>query len=377
MTDNELAFRSIAETLISEYLCVYSVNAKTNEYILYSAFDWYKSLFDGLDKKDFYADVAKVTEKLIYEDDKHIFLDENLRDLLLSQVENDAVHLTDYRLIIDGKPVYHRSRLIRGVGEDGCFILGVQNVDNEVRDSFQSEIYRREREIYDQIAGSLTGHYDTLYYVDTETNHYFEYSSTDTYKKLYIPPEGDDFFADTVRNAKKFAHPDDQARVLPLFDKQNMLNNLKNSKCFSAAYRLVVSGEIMYIRCSQIWASDRKHILVCIENINDEMKAMAAFEETKRKSAAYSHVVSGLVSRYERVYYVNRTNGEYSRYSSDPRAVDTDNIVPGKDFFVECVKMADKDVHPEDKDRILAIVDKSYMISALEKTKQYSVQKRE
>ena len=376
MIENELAFRSIAETLLSEYLCVYFVNATTNEYILYSAYDWYKALHTGNGGENFYSDVAKVTEKLIYEADKHIFLDENLKEILLSQVENDAVHLTDYRLVIDGEPVYHRSRLIRGVGEDGCFILGVQNVDDEVRDRLRAERSERERDIFAQIAGSLAGHYDTLYYVDTVTDHYFEYSSTDTYKKLNIPLEGDDFFADTVKNAKKFAHPDDQARMLSLFDKQNMLDNLKNSKRFSAAYRLVVSGEIMYIRCSQIWASDRKHILVCIENINDEMRAMAAYEETKRKSTAYSQVVNGLVSRYERVYYVNRTNGEYSRYSADPRAADTDIIVPGKDFFVECFKMADRDVHPEDKDRILAIVDKDYMISALEKTKQYSADYR-
>ena len=106
------------------------------------------------------------------------------------------------------------------------------------------------------------------------------------------------------------------------------------------------------------------------------MQALAAYEETKRRSAAYSRVVNGLVSRYERVYYVNSRNGEYSRYSSDPRVTDTDVIVPGKDFFVECSKLADSDVHPDDKDRILAIVDKDYMISALEKARQYSADYR-
>ncbi len=371
MINNELAFRNIAETLLSEYLCVYYVNAQTNEYIVYSSCGWYRALHDGDRGKDYFADVVRITEKIIYEDDKHIFLNDKLKDILLSQVENDAVHLTDYRLVIDGKPVYHRSKLIRRVGGDGCFILGVQNVDREVRARLLSDKFEREREIYDQIAGSLAGYYDTLYYVDMETDRYFEYSSTNVYKSLRIPPEGDDFFAETLRKAKKFIHADDQERVLPLFDKQTMLNDLKNSKRFSFTYRLIVSGEVMYVRCSQVWASDRKHILVCIENINEEVRTQRAFEETKRRSAVYSQVVNGLVSRYETVYYVNSVNGEYSRYSSAPGVTDTDMTVPGKDFFVECVKLADKDVHPEDKDRILAIVDKDYMISALENAKQY------
>ena len=377
MIDNELVFRSVAATLLSEYLCVYYVNARTDEYIFYSGCDWYRALHTGNGGDNFYADVAKVTEKVIYEDDKHIFLDENLRALVLSQVESDAVHLTDYRLVIDGKPVYHRTKLIRGVDEkDGCFIIGVQNVDKEARERLRAEQSEREREIYDQIAGSLAGHYDTLYYVDVRTDHYFEYSSTNIYKSLHVPPEGDDFFSETAKNAKKYVYPDDQARVLPLFEKKKMLENLENTKRFYLTYRLIMSGQTMYVRCSQIWASDRKHILVCIENINEEMRTRAAYEETKRKSAAYNQVVNGLVSRYEIVCYVNIGNGEYSRYSSDPNAEDTGVTVPGKDFFVECVKLAERRVHPEDKDRIVSLLDKDYMISALEKTGQYSADYR-
>ncbi|MBR1737434.1 MAG: hypothetical protein IJ736_10540, partial [Firmicutes bacterium] len=152
MINNELVLKSIAEALLSEYICVYYVNVATNEYIFYSADDWFRALHTGNGGEDFYADVIKVTEKVIYEDDKYIFFNENLKEELLSQIENNAVHLTDYRLMIDGKPVYHRSKLIRGIGkDDGCFILGVQNVDKEVRERLRAEKYEKEREIYNQI----------------------------------------------------------------------------------------------------------------------------------------------------------------------------------------------------------------------------------
>ena len=247
MINKSLAFQNIADTLISEYICVYYVNALTNEYIFYSAYDWYKELHAGHDGKDFYEDVAKVTAKIIHEDDKHIFLNENLREVLLSQVKHNAVHLTDYRLMIDGKAVYHRSKLIRGVEKDGCFIIGIQNVDKEVRQQLQLKKYEHEHDIY---------------------------------------------------------------------------------------------------------------------------------EETKRKTVTYSQVVNGLVSRYETVYYVNSQNGEYSKYLSDSNVTDTHEILPGKNFFVECSKLAKSDVHPEDFDRIISIVDKDYMISALENKEQYSADYR-
>lgn len=373
MINNEYVFKSIAEALLSEYLCVYFVNAKTNEYIFYSGESWYRSLHTGNGGKDFYADVAKVTEKVIYDEDKHIFLDENLKNVLLAQVKDNAVHLTDYRLVIDGRPVYHRTKLIRGTDKvDGCFIIGVQNVDKEARERLLSEKYEAEREIFNQIAGILAEHYDTLYYVDIETNHYFEYSSTDAYKDLQIPKTGNDFFAESRKNMEKYVHPEDQAEIIPKFEKQIILDNLSNARMCSAAYRLVVNGGIMHCRCSQMLASDKKHILVGIENINDEVKAREAYEETKRQNRKFSQMTNSLVSRYDIVFYVNSKTGRYSKYSTGDNSAEPSVSLKGENFFADFVELADSDVHPEDKDRILAVVDRDYMISTLENARQYA-----
>ena len=377
MINNDPIFNKIAEALLIEYTSVYYVNAKTNEYQWYSADPEFQSLHIEKGGEDFFKNLIRDADKVVYEEDKHIFMKDIQKNNLMAQVEKGTMRNIEYRLVIDGKPVYHSLRLIRGISsDDDYFILGVQNVDKQVRERFQAEQYEQEREIYNQIAGSLAEHYDTLYYVNMEDDSYFEYSSTDVYKSMHVPPKGQDFFTESLKNLKKFVHPDDAERVIPLYDKQNMLDNLKNSKMFNDTYRLVVNGEVMHCRCSQIWASDRKHILVGIENINDEVEAQKDFEETKRQRAAYSQIVNGLASRYDLLYYVNISTGDYSRYSSGADADDPGVRVEGLNFFEESFKMANYEVHPEDLDRIITILDKDYIISALENSKQYSADYR-
>ena len=347
MINNDPIFNKIAEALLIEYTSVYYVNAKTNEYQWYSADPEFQSLHIEKGGEDFFKNLIRDADKVVYEEDKHIFMKDIQKNNLMAQVEKGTMRNIEYRLVIDGKPVYHSLRLIRGISsDDDYFILGVQNVDKQVRERFQAEQYEQEREIYNQIAGSLAEHYDTLYYVNMEDDSYFEYSSTDVYKSMHVPPKGQDFFTESLKNLKKFVHPDDAERVIPLYDKQNMLDNLKNSKMFNDTYRLVVNGEVMHCRCSQIWASDRKHILVGIENINDEVEAQKDFEETKRQRAAYSQIVNGLASRYDLLYYVNISTGDYSRYSSGADADDPGVRVEGLNFFEESFKMANYEVHP-------------------------------
>ncbi len=370
MINNDPIFTKIAEALLVEYTSIYYINARTNEYQWYSADPEFLSLHIEKGGKDFFKNLRRDAEKVVYEEDKHIFMQDIQKENLLSLVAKGAKRRIEYRLMMDGKPVYHALSLIRGIDSDGDhFILGVQNVDEQVRKRIESEQHEQEREIYNQIADSLAEHYDTLYYVDIESNNYFEYSSTDVYNSLHIPKTGSDFFVESRRNLKRFVHPEDQSRVLPLYEKENMLRNLKNVRHYTDNYRLVVNGAVMHCRCMQIWASDKKHILVGIENINEEVRS-------KRQSEAYGQIVNSLALRYDIIYFVDQKTGKYSRYASGNMSIDPTLQLEGKCFFAEGIKMTEREVHAEDKDRILAMIDRDYIISTLENTKQYSADYR-
>ena len=167
MDNNDIIFNKIAEALLIDYSSVYYVNAVTNEYKWYSINPEFHSLQIEKDGKDFFVNMARDAEQVVYEEDKHIFKKDIQKENLLSKMKNGNMQSIVYRLVIDGKPVWHTLRLIREVsGDDDYFILGVLNIDNEIRLKKETEKLEKEREVFNQIAEGLAANYDVIYYVD-------------------------------------------------------------------------------------------------------------------------------------------------------------------------------------------------------------------
>lgn len=372
MNGSQEIFNKIAEALLIDYTSVYYVNAVTNEYVWYSEDEQYHSLCIAQQGADFFADLVKDADNVIYEEDKHIFMKDMTKENLLARMEKGERQSIEYRLMIDGKPVYHTVRLIRGPREgDEYFILGVINIDEEVRRRQKEQELEKERRIYNQISESLAEHYDTIYYVDIETDDYFEVSSSDVYKSLEIKPSGGDFFGESARNLKRAIYPEDAERTLPLFTKQGIIENLKKSKTFTLTYRLMVQGNVMNVRCSQIWANDRKHLILCIENINDEVSTQQELKESKRKSMTYGQIAESLASHYDVIYYIDSSNDSYTGFTINSIFGSLYIKEEGGDFFAEAWKNSEQIIYSEDKDRIQNILGKDYLISALEDKKQF------
>lgn len=129
---------------------------------------------------------------------------------------------------------------------------------------------KNDQDSLHQIASALAGHFESLYYVDIETDHFFEYSSKGLYKKLDIEKEGEDFFRTSQINAEKCVHPDDLERVKKIHDKETMLKHLAKDGAYTTVYRLVIDGTVVRFRHIEMMCEDRKHIICCLENIEDE-----------------------------------------------------------------------------------------------------------
>ena len=377
MLNYDNIFTKIAQALLADYSSVYYVNADTCEYIWYSNDPTFHSLKLETSGDDFFSDLVRDADKVIYEEDKHIFTEDMSREKLLTQMKNGSMQKIEYRLMIDGEPVYHCLSLIRGLNDTtNYFILGVKNIDIFVKERIAAEKAERESLTYNQIAGSLAEHYDTLYYINMETNEYFEYSSTDVYKSLAIPVTGFDFFAESRKNIRKYAHPDDVEKVLHVFDKLTMLKNLKDTNTFTLCYRLMVGGNVMNIRASQIWASDKKHAIVCIENINAEVNTENELIESRRKSETYGRIAESLASQYDVIYFVDSSTGQYREFTSKNIYGNSPINEEGKDFFNDVIRNAQTLVHPKDRERLLSVVTKDYIVSALESKKLLSMDYR-
>ncbi|MCR5702405.1 MAG: diguanylate cyclase [Lachnospiraceae bacterium] len=134
MAEKDLYFRKISEALLRDYTSVYYVDAVTNEYYWYSFDSKYHSLKLEPSGDDFFKNVKRDVLSVVYEEDQHMFLKDFTKEKLIKSMEDGSDQTMLYRIILDGKPVYHRLKVIRSVSEEeDYFILGVINVDKEIR----------------------------------------------------------------------------------------------------------------------------------------------------------------------------------------------------------------------------------------------------
>ena len=367
MAQNDTVFQKIAEALLVDYSSVYYVNAVTNEYYWYSVNPEFHSLKLEQGGDDFFKNIIRDCKKVIYEEDQHIFIEDIQKERLLNAMSKGSMQNIEYRLMIDGVPVWHSLRMIRGLEDDSdYFILGVINIDSEYKRREAEKETARQKEIYNQITASLAAHYDTLYYIDLETSTYDEISSTAQFKKLNIPATGSDFFADSRRNIRKYVHPEDMEMVLKLHFKDSMINNLKHRSSFSTEYRMVIGGQVKNVRHTELMANDNKHIIVCIENIDEEVKASLELKESQKRNATYTRIAESLASRYDLIYYVDINTTYYTEYTTHKTYGELEIQEEGEDFFGTSRGNVDRVIHPEDMERIKIFLDKDRIITQLE-----------
>ena len=371
MADQDAVFKKISESLLMDYSSVYYVNAVTNKYYWYSVNPEFHSLSLEQGGDDFFKNLIRDCKSVVYEEDQHIFTEDIQKENLMNAMKKGSMQSIEYRLMINGVPTWHSLRMIRGVEENSdYFILGVINIDAEHRRRDEEKETARQKEIYNQITSSLAEQYDTLYYVNIENGTYVLISSTDSYKKLNVPATGSDFFAESRRNIRKYVHPEDQEKVIKLHYADAMLENLRHRHSYSIAYRLVVNDLVQHIRHTEIMASDGKHIIVCIENIDDEVKARLEQKETEQRNITYTRIAESLASHYDLIYYVDAETLYYTEFSTHKIYGELEISEEGEDFFGTATRNADVIIHPDDRERIKNFLNRDNLISQLENNKQ-------
>ena len=177
----------------------------------------------------------------------------------------------------------------------------------------------------EQIATTLAKHYDSLFYIEIETGHYVEFVTTQMLEELKIPEEGDDFFALASKNADKYVYPKDLERVMRIHDKAQVLKHLEKTGSYSVSCRLVMDGKIVHIRHMCMMCEDKKHIIFCMENIDDEVR-----EHEEQKKALQS---------VERMVRLDELTG-----------------IKNKHAFAECAQEIDKRIQAADSELSFGVV---------------------
>ena len=263
----------------------------------------------------------------------------------------------------------------------GCFIANcIMHVfveEDEKREQDRiTENYRKEMDRYSQIANSLANDYEAIYFINIETGKYLEISVSEEYKSLEVPKRGEDFFEETRENAKRYAHPDDRDFAVSMYYKEVMLKNLEGRNSYSYKYRIMVGDQARYFRFVVMLSEDKKHLVLCDKDIQDTITAETALKEKQKAVATFTQIAESLASNYDVIYYVDMVTEEYVGYTSHNIYGELEINESGDDFFNEAKKNAAVLIHPQDKERLLSVLNKDYLLSMLEGRKQISVEYR-
>ena len=126
------SFSQIAESLASNYDVIYYVDIADSSYVGYTSKNIYGHMEVQEEGADFYQDSAVNLPKLVHPDDQERILHVLTKDYLITSLEEQKNLTVDYRLLINGEPQFTRLN-IRKSSDDSHFIIGVENVDNEVK----------------------------------------------------------------------------------------------------------------------------------------------------------------------------------------------------------------------------------------------------
>ena len=357
-------YNAIAKTLANRYATIYYVDLISHHYTEYSSSNDYRELEIPQEGSDFFEETRKNVLRVIHPEDLDKVLMISDKDFMVSATQSGKKHLVEYRLLMsDGA---HHMRLMAVRVDDGDhLIIALENIDEEVRSKETMKDISEKNMVFSQVAESLARQYGMIYYIDTETDSYIEFTASDEYKDFNISPVGSDFFGTSQRNIGMIVHPDDREQVFAALDKPTMLKALEKNDSFTMTYRLIMAGQSAYTRMTVFWASDRKHLIMGVMNIEHEIRKEDAIKKTLAENATFYQIATSLANQYDTIYYVNMLDDHYIEFSSTDTYKSLDVRPSGDDFFRESLANIDRVIHPEDRSAFHRILDKPTMIQML------------
>jgi len=273
---NRLTYARLAQALAADYFSIYYVDTRTDRFTEFTSHNAYAGL--GIEKEgdDFFNLSRKNILRVVHPDDQHKILDSFTKENVLRTIEENGAFTLTYRLVLDGEPIcVSLKATAMGGADSGSIVVGINNIDNQMKRQQELAQAREAQLTFARIAQALSQDYYSFYVVNTDTDEFVEYSSSDEYQQLHVEQNGVNFFEDCRRNVIRLVHPDDLKTALQAWEKPRLLEELKDGRTFTIAYRLMFEGAASRIQCKVIRmrGDDARFIVIGISNVDEEKKA--------------------------------------------------------------------------------------------------------
>ena len=370
---DDVTYARIAQALAQNYFGIYYVNTETDHFVEYSTQGANNTLTLVQEGEGFFEDCKRSIPERVMPEDRDKALSAFDKDTLLREVADGKTFSINYRLMMDGKPIYAGLKALRLADDPKHIVIGVSNIDAQMRREAEYEKTRRDSVTFASIAQALAADYFSIYYVNIENDRFIEYSATGEYEDLGIEKGGDDFFNLSRKNIVRVIHSEDREKVLEAFTKEKLLAEMEKTGTFTLDYRLMLAGKPNYVSLKATrMADDDSHIVIGVNNINAQMQRQLEFDAARAQSNTYGRIAQALSQDYYSIYLVNTDTDEFIEYSSNSAYQELNVEQKGVDFFKDCRRNVLRLVYKEDMEKALAVWDKERLMPELEDGKTFS-----
>lgn len=234
-------YEEIARALAADYYNIFYVNIENEDYIEYSSLAGREEIAEEYHGTNFFSKAREDAAQRIHPADRDRVIAGLTKETVMKEIDQNGSFTRTYRLLDAAEPFYVNMKILRLRPDANHIIIGISNVDSQMKQQAAFERIRNEQIAYARIA-ALSGDYIVLYTIDPVTGRYFEYSTTSDFESLGISKEGDDFFTDAAENAQTRIYYEDLPRHMELFSKENILAGIRKNGIFTMDYRLMIKG---------------------------------------------------------------------------------------------------------------------------------------
>ncbi|MCR4619032.1 MAG: EAL domain-containing protein [Lachnospiraceae bacterium] len=270
---NTLTYGSIALALSSDYLSLYYVNTETEKFVEYRTDPITNELVVERNGTDFFENSRIDAYNLLHKDDREGFINTFSKEIVLDYIEKYGSFTYTYRLLIDNSYVYVNMKAM-DIGKNGKhIIIGVNNVDAQMREREALERLKEEKKAFSRIS-ALSGDYIAFYMVDPVTNDYNQYDANSDFASLNVSKSGKSFFRDSVKEAQKAIYSEDLEMFKESFTKENILNSIQKDGMYTITYRLMIGGTQKYVRlkAASVFENGRNVLLFGVNDVDARVR---------------------------------------------------------------------------------------------------------
>ena len=265
-------YENIVNALSEDYFNLYYVDLITDTFVEYGSVTEAGHLSVSREGTDFFASAKERAPRFIVEEDVPGFLATINKEKMQQVVREQGTVRYVYRLQIHGNPVYVSLKATCIEGDDRHIIIGIINVDRQVKDRMAADQAREERKAYNRL-NALNGNLIVMYAVGLDGS-YTQFGATEIFEELGIARQGTDFFADTCENSYYTVHPEDQELFRSVVTMENIQKAIARDGVFTLDYKMMVGKMPTFVRlkAAEVEEDGKRQFIIGLLDVDSQVR---------------------------------------------------------------------------------------------------------